>query len=374
MKSEARKINYKKLLKRRLGRFVDNLSITKALNSAGAIMAFLTRQSKVHAKPIIVKIDISPLCNLSCTVCVHAKSTSNTDIQQQSFTANQKMDVAQFSRIINEIKGKTTLVSLYYLGDPLIHPDLAQMCAIASKAKLNTHISSNFSFNLSDEKIKELVLSGLTHLTICIDGLKQEDYEITRVGGRINVVIDNLNRICKMKQEMQLLYPKVEVQYIKYQHNIHDIETARTLFTEMGVDQFTTFWGSLHNYTDYDPGTFDVKGPKKNKVIPRCHWPYMGTVIKYNGDVIPCCTYRLGEQYHKEKKLKSPSLGNIFNSSLSEVWNGAPYQEIRKVVSNSRQAKQCGEHSFCHGCPMVYDTTVVNNYKYANKYTKEILK
>jgi len=370
MTPSIRKINYKKLIKRRLGRFVDNISFTKALNVIYAVSAFLTKQVKVRAKPVMVKIDISPLCNLSCTVCVHAKSASNNN---QQFTTEQKMDIAQFTKIIDEIKGKTTLVSLYYLGDPLIHPDLAKMCAIAKQAGLNTHISSNFSFNLSDKKLEELALSGLTHLTICIDGLKQEDYEITRVGGRINVVIDNLKRICQIKKDLGLLYPRIEIQYIKYQHNINDMETARQLFNEMGVDQFTTFWGSLHNYTDYDPGTFKIKGIRKNKLIPRCHWPYMGTVIKYNGDVIPCCTYRLGEQYHKEKKHQSPSLGNVFNASLSEIWNSSSYQDIRKNVSNSHFAKNCGENSFCHGCPMIYDTTITDNYKYANRYTKDVL-
>lgn len=374
MNSTLRKVNYKKLIRRRIGRFVDNISVSKVFNSLLAITAFLTRQQKVLASPVIVKIDISPVCNLSCTVCVHAKSSTNEDIQKQRFAADQKMNIAQFTRIINEIKGKTTLVSLYYLGDPLIHPDLARMCRIASDAKLNTHISSNFSFNLSDERLKELVQSGLTHLTVCVDGLKQEDYQITRVGGRINVVIENLRRICQIRNDLNMQYPRVEVQYIKYQHNVHDIPAAQALFNDIGVDQFTTFWGSLHNYTDYDPGTYSIKGPKKNRIIPHCHWPYLGTVIKYDGEVIPCCTYRLGEQYHREKKLTTPSLGNIFSSSLSEVWNGEPYREIRKVVSNSRNARQCGQESFCHGCPLVYDTTAMDNYKYANKYTKDILK
>jgi MoaA/NifB/PqqE/SkfB family radical SAM enzyme len=374
MDSTIRKVNYKKLFRRRFGRFFDHISAPQIFNSLRAITAYLARRQKVPAKPIFVKIDISPLCNLSCTVCVHAKSPSNEDLQKQSFTADQKMNIARFTRIIDEIKGKTSLVSLYYLGDPLIHPDLARMCRIASEAKLNTHISSNFSFNLNNERLKDLVQSGLTHLTVCVDGLKQEDYEITRVGGRIKIVIDNLRRMCLIRKELDAIYPKIEVQYIKYQHNIHDIPAARALFYDMGVDQFTTFWGSLHNYTDHDPGTYSVKAAKKNKIVPRCYWPYMGTVIKYNGDVIPCCTHRLGEQYHAEKKLTTPSLGNIFNSSLSEVWNGAQYRETRKIISSSHSASHCGEGSFCHGCPLIYDTTIMDTYKYANKYTKDVLK
>ena len=76
-------------------------------------------------------------------------------------------------------------VSMYYLGDPLMHPDLDEMCRITSNGGLNAHISSNFSFSLTDERLRSLVLSGLTHLTVCVDGFSHETYSRTRVGGRL---------------------------------------------------------------------------------------------------------------------------------------------------------------------------------------------
>ena len=55
------------------------------------------------------------------------------------------MTVDQYQRIIDEIKGKSAAVSLYYLGDPLVHPDLDKMCRIAADAGLEVHLSARTS-------------------------------------------------------------------------------------------------------------------------------------------------------------------------------------------------------------------------------------
>src|SRR5205085_1410671 len=150
----------------------------------------------VAAWPTVLKIDISPVCNLRCTVCVHAAPNGDTDLERQEFHGRQRMSVADFRRIIAEVAGRTSAVSLYYLGDPLVHPDLDEMCGIARDAGMNVHISTNFSFKLTDERLARMARSGLTHLTVCVDGLRQESYERTRVGGRIDLVLSNLRRIC----------------------------------------------------------------------------------------------------------------------------------------------------------------------------------
>jgi MoaA/NifB/PqqE/SkfB family radical SAM enzyme len=159
-------------IKRRQGWLLENLTPGKLLNLFIAGIQFLLKREVMRAWPVIVKVDISPLCNLQCTVCVHAHpaSSGSEELKGQHFRADQKMSLAQFKRITDEVSGKSMAISLYYLGDPLVHPDLDAMCRIARDAKLNSHVSTNFSFNLSDERIRNIVQSGLTHLTVCVDG------------------------------------------------------------------------------------------------------------------------------------------------------------------------------------------------------------
>jgi len=359
--------------RRRYGWLVNRITVQKFINMAIGLTQFVGKSEKTLAWPIVLKIDISPLCNIKCTACVHAHPNGNKALEKQVFNKSQIMSVSQYRLIINEIKGKSTAVSLYYLGDPLMHPELDEMCRIAHDAGINVHINTNFSFPLTDNRIRRIVKSGLTHLTVCVDGLSQEKYQLTRIGGRIDWVLSNLKRVCSFRREYGQTYPKVEVQYIKFQHNLDEVERAKRLFQEIGVDQVTTFWGNLHNYTDQDPGTYTVHGPRKNRLLPQCFWPYFSMQIKYNGDVIPCCAYRLGTQYTGTDN--SQSLGNVFETSIREVWNSSKYRELRRFVSAPELIKSATslEKTFCYGCPNIFDTDVEKNYRNGKLYTFEEL-
>jgi radical SAM protein with 4Fe4S-binding SPASM domain len=357
-------------VKRRIGWLFYRLTPGKAWNLLVSGLQLLLKTTKTYSLPVVVKIDISPVCNLRCPSCVHATPGDDPNLQKQDYTGNQRMTIERFTRIIDEIKGRSSAVSLYYLGDPLVHPDLDEMSRIAADAGLGVHISTNFSFRLSDERIRSLLNSGITHFSACVDGLEQEKYAMTRVGGRLELVLDNLKRMCAFKREMGLKYPDIEVQYIKFQHNIDKVPAAEKLLEEMGVDHFTTFWGNLHSYPDLGVDRYEVGKPKAASRVPRCTWPHLNTVIKYNGDVIPCCWFREGEQYIEGGDARV--MGNVFETSLKEIWKSPAYDVARAMVSNPEKAsKQCGsaaDDSFCNGCSMLYDTTRNDNRRLAKDY------
>jgi MoaA/NifB/PqqE/SkfB family radical SAM enzyme len=340
--------------------FTENTSAGQVANLLLAGAQFALKNETMRAWPVLVKVDISPLCNLKCTYCVHASPSGQGDdpLQAQSFKGRHKMGLEHYERLIDEIAGKSMAVSLYYLGDPLVHPDLNEMCRIARAARLNSHISSHFSFNLSDSRIYDLVTSGLTHLTVCVDGMRQESYERTRVGGRLDVVLSNLDRVLRIRRELRQRYPRVEVQFIKFQHNLDELDEAARWCGEHGADQFTDYWGHLHNYADVAPGAYNVIGPKADKRLPQCMWPHFSLQIKYNGDVIPCCYYRHTDQYRGDGQGDSRIVGNVFQTSVWEVWNSPAYQQLRRLVSNPTRAasEPSLTTTFCGGCPSVFET------------------
>ena len=362
-------------IKRRQGWFIDNLTVRKAANMILATSEYLLKREKMRAWPVVVKVDISPVCNLRCTICVHARpgETSSEGLKDQSFKADQKMALAQFQRIVDEVAGKTSSISMYYLGDPLVHPELDAMCRYTASKGLNSHISTNFSFDLSDERIDSIVRSGMTHLTVCVDGLSQEKYQRTRVGGRINVVLENLERLVKRRKELGREFPKVEVQYIKFQHNVDELEEATKRFWAIGVDQVTDYWGGLFNYTDLVAGKhFKVHRPKKNKLTPQCLWPHFSLLIKFNGDVIPCCNYRHTPQYGSTGEDQR-TVGNVLQTSVWDVWNSAEYQALRRFASNPELAatEQGLASTFCDGCPSLFETDVDKIFYKADEHKWE---
>ena len=349
----------------------ERLTVRKGINLALTGAAFVLKRERVYALPPILKIDISPLCNLRCTVCVHAEPNGDPALARQRFDPTHKMTVEQFRRIVEEVRGRTAALSLYYVGDPLVHPDLDTMCSIARDAGLNVHISTNFSFTLDDARLRRMVRSGLTHLSVCVDGLSQAKYERTRVGGRIEVVLGNLRRLIRFRNEERRVHPRVEVQYIKFQHNLDELEQARRLFREIGVDQLTDFWGDLGNYTETDPEYAEVLGPRSKSRVPLCHWPHSSMVIKYNGDVIPCCSFRIGHQYSTSDEARA--LGNVFATGVAEVWNNGKFRQARRLAGDPTRVERDPallDH-FCYGCPALFEVTRLPGATSANNITWE---
>ncbi len=332
---------------------------------------FALKHERVTNLPAVVKIDISPICNLRCTVCVHADPNGNDVLERQFFAPGHKMSVEQFRRIIRQVEGRTATVSLYTWGDPLTHPDLDEMCRIAAGAGLQVHISTNFSFGLKEERLRSIVTSGLTHLTVCVDGLSQEKYERTRIGGRIDRVLHNLRRVATLRRELGQTLPKIEIQYIKFQHNLDELEAAKKLGEEIGIDQFSDFWGALHNYADREPMNYGVHNPKPNAVLPQCYWPHFSMVIKYNGDVIPCCEHRMAAQHMPGGDARV--FGNVFQTSVADVWNNEEYRKARRIVSNPQRSNTEPElkKHFCDGCFVIFDTGIRKTARWGNEYRWE---
>src|SRR5919199_13864 len=78
---------------RRQGWFTENATPRQFANLFLAASQFALKNETMRAWPVLVKVDISPLCNLRCTYCVHARPHGNAVLQEQSFSSRQKMSV-----------------------------------------------------------------------------------------------------------------------------------------------------------------------------------------------------------------------------------------------------------------------------------------
>lgn len=272
----------------------------------------------------------------------------------QVFGKSSRMSVDQFAAIVEQLSGRVLALSLFYYGDPLIHPDLDKMIRIARAAKLAVHITTHFSYPFQAERIRQLVDAGLSHITVAVDGASQETYGVTRVRGRLDLVLNNLKMLVDYKREQGVSLPYVEVQHLEFPHHPPgEKERVRRIVMAMGVDHWKCFTGlrydasgDLYNVVDDVPAVPEGE-PLPNRPLPRCHWPYSSAVIKFDGEVIPCCLWRVGQQYIPGGATRA--LGNVFKTPLAEIWNGPGYRALRRRVSRPADGRD-GE-TFCDGCP-----------------------
>ncbi len=348
-KTNSATLNTIRQFSRRQQWFARYLTPMRVFNMLQAGVSCVFKQERVRSYPIILKVDISPVCNLRCPFCVHG----TTNPKMKAFHKGQRMSVQAFSDIVEQVKHRTSAISLYYLGDPLTHPDLNEFCSVARKAKIYTHISTNFSFSLSDEKIAALVDSGLNHLKVCFDGINQSTYEMTRTGGRIDVVLGNLRRIVAMRNQAKSDMT-IEVQYLVHDGNRHELDEAYDRMQALGIDTFTQYPSANYTMEEIHPDNYEVTTYEEKSLLTKCYWPYLSMTIKWNGDAIPCCLHRQDEQYNP---LKPPAtlMGNVAKQGVFGVWNSSIYRQSRAYVANPKAFKQANPDAdqFCDGCKKV---------------------
>jgi hypothetical protein len=156
-----------------------------------------------------------------------------------------------------------------------------------------TAISSNFAMPLTDEFLRGLVESGLSELVVAADDIDQDLYEKYRVSGNVHTVIDNVERLVKIRKEMNSHHPNIRWQTLIFSFNEDRKETIEKFVMDLGVDNFCyrPAYLSPKNY-DLRPKETELRGhhsDKKSQIQKAeldCQEIELGTECKLTVDVI----------------------------------------------------------------------------------------
>ena len=325
------------------------LRTSKILNILKLLLKYFLKLESLKTYPILLKIDVTPNCQLKCPVCIHG--ADDVELQKQDFK-NKEMELDLFMRLADEVSGKTLAFSLYHLGEPLLNKNIYKMISYASSKNINCYFTSNFSLKLSDKEIELMVESGVRQITVALDGFSQENYSKTRVNGNVEFVKNNLERVVKAKNKIGIKNLWITVQTCIFEHNKHEISLIEEFCKKIGIDDHRSF-----------PGTVEQGGwvkimmprvtPKKKQKLPICKWPHFASVVLYNGDVIPCCQYRNDNAYSVEQE--TIKMGSVNNGSFGEVFNGERYLLARKMMRDPGVQSSKAKENFCYQCPVIFN-------------------
>jgi hypothetical protein len=85
-----------------------------------------------------------------------------------------------------------------------------------------------------------LVASGLDVLSVSLDGARQETYEKYRVRGNMTTVIENIRLVNQAKQRVNSATPKLIWSFLAFEHNVDDIDQAKEIAQELGMEFFVS--------------------------------------------------------------------------------------------------------------------------------------
>lgn len=352
---------------------------------------------RVGSYPYHLLVESSDVCQLRCPTCV---TGIENELRRQhapdrpTFRSDRtKMTPERFQALLEEVGEYLFMVMFYNFGEPLLNKDLPALIRLAKSFDVETDINTNLSLPLSDRQIEEVLSSGLDYLYASIDGFSQESYEKHRVGGNLQLVIENLTRIAKTRDRLGV-NTLITYNFLVFSHNEHEIPLAEMFCDDLGI-HFNTRDAFVHDpewLPSYRKGElprrvaaavtlpegfqyYEGQESKAWSPLPelqglateRCSWHYGYSVVSAGGNVAPCCG--VPHAKHDFGRM-GPGVG-----SFASVWNNDALQASRAAFSGKSDEAPAGVETVCTRCPLppfMFQLYSLHDFKVVAQYARSI--
>jgi MoaA/NifB/PqqE/SkfB family radical SAM enzyme len=154
---------------------------------------------RVIGLPHVLMIEPTNECNLHCPLCPTGAGKLKRPKGQMSLDLYQG--------ILADLDGALSRVMLYNYGEPFLHPRLLDMIALAHQAEVHTHVSTNGLLFLRSASADDLIASGLDYMRVSMDGATDDTYNVYRVGGNLEKVLEGVQLLQECKRKLNKRKP-----------------------------------------------------------------------------------------------------------------------------------------------------------------------
>ena len=277
--------------------------------------------------PREVFLEVTAHCNIKCPMC-----PVTTGLDRPRGTMKYEL----FEKILNDVAGVVPDMSLFLAGEPLLHKQIFDMIAAASRRGIFTRIHTN-ALLLNEQKIQQVFDSGQDELSFSFDGPTKERYDRVRVAGDYEKCIALIKRVMQVKRERKSVRPFTRIQIIYFQGEdpVDQRRQMQAIFQENLPDELSVVpahsWaGEYQEFVRYRENVGDLSK------LSVCHMPWDRMAITWDGNVVACCNDFLAKYLN----------GNVRDRAVLDVWNSQPYQELRRKISR----KDYDALEVCKGC------------------------
>ena len=257
--------------------------------------------------PLILNIDVTNACNLACKVCPH--SFQKMDIGY--------MDFSLYKDIINECRsyGKLITLNLHLVGEPLLHPKIADMVKYAKEtdAAEIVHFNTN-AVPLTETMSKNLISSGLDDFTCSVDAATETTFKALKRSSKYTQVEKNIKNFIQIRNKMKYDKPFARVKFMRYHENEHEVplfvEKWNGIADEVQINE-------VHDWC----GLIKMGGDTPNFKREPCPFLWYSLTVNWNGKVSLCCL---------DWNCKMV-VGDFLKNSLHEIWTGEAMKRIRDI-------------------------------------------
>jgi MoaA/NifB/PqqE/SkfB family radical SAM enzyme len=269
--------------------------------------------------PPRVQIQTQAGCNGRCVFCPN-EETLKADLEMG------RMPVAMFENIIDQLaETQPRRISLYLQNEPMADKRLPQFTEYVSRKipDTTTLVTTNGTY-LTEEKAEALIDAGLKRIKVSLQSLDPE-HNKELMGYSSEKVIENVINCAKLIRKKKAKHFDLRVSMLVTAINGDEIEHARRFWRKHGVRLVTS---ALENRGGNIKG-IETLNAGEMKSMGNCIRPSREMCILYNGDVVLCCV----------DWFRTVIGGNVYTSSVREVWNGPKFSGIREGLAEGNKEK-----------------------------------
>jgi len=290
-------------------------AIKNGVSIKGLIYSRFPYYFGVLKRPACITLELTDACDLKCVYCNYPLFSNPRIFMSESV----------FSSLINRLDELKKIDRLIVSGgEPTLHPQFTMMSEELSKRTRFLSIVTNAQWK--KESIAKSLLNNYNLIEISVDAGGEKMYEDSRKGASFQLLIRNLEMLNRLKRETKskshinlrfMIRPsndKEKENEFSFWKNFCDTIMPQYVMKDFEMDYVDNVYQSKHIYTNS---------------FPKCTLPFKNLQIRANGN-IPLCQVT-GSAISIEKKR---IIGNVFNDSLFELWNGKELSAIRSSHKN----------------------------------------
>ena len=293
--------------------------------------------------PYLIQIFPAYACNFHCNFCIYSLDRSKHGyISDCAF-----MNIELYKKCIDDMKQfprKLKMLRFAAIGEPLLHPQIADMIAYAKQADIadSVDIVTNGSM-LTNELSDKLIDAGLDRLRISVDGISDESF-LANTGTKVGFgdYVERIKYFHDHNKSAHIYIKIIDYMIQRPGERERFFSTFEPICDSIAVEHLTPTISEI----DYDSFSGNIKAdkPQNGEVLLHtniCPQPFYMMQINPDGKVVPCCS------------MKYPAiLGDVKTASVQEVWNGSEFNSFRIRMLDGVQ----NAGSVCAGCKLyLYD-------------------
>lgn len=323
--------------------------------------------------PDTISIETSYACNLRCVMCTRHFEES----------AQGMLSPDMFRERILPVIGRFRYVHLTGWGEPLMHPQFAEIARLTKEAGCWVCFTTN-GLLLKEPLSRQLIEAKVDLINVSIDGSTPETYEKVRGKGTFTRALDRARNFRALREECEHK-PTLQWTYVMMKSTIEEMPGAVELAGQIGYDRFIakhmetamTREGLADALFDTgmnapptaeererfeeivalcrrkaEEGGVDLEiHPRRFAIEGTCLARPLRTIfVDWDGYVSPCCYLnRLDvKPYVSDPPKETGVFGRIGQVSLVDLLAGPEYEAFRRSWSRGEVPEPC------RGCLQVH--------------------